>query len=214
MKIILISDVKKQGKKGDILDVKDGYGKFLINNHQAVMYTNTSVGRLNDEKAKAKEEDLKNRELLSKLNDSPYPTMHWDDEISSVLLESDKIVPVKDRCTSLAEQLRLIFPKGIKVGNSAWRGNVREITLRLQKFFKLYGNEWTDDEIIDATRRYVEHFNGDYTYMRILKYFIIKFDTKQDEEGNSHREDVSELATWLENGSDMNDNEDWTSTLV
>lgn len=69
MKIILISDVKKQGKKGDILDVKDGYGKFLINNHQAVMYTNTSVGRLNDEKAKAKEEDLKNRDEANKLKD-------------------------------------------------------------------------------------------------------------------------------------------------
>ena len=69
MKIILISDVKKQGKKGDILDVKDGYGKFLINNHQAVMYTNTSVERLNDEKAKAKELDLSNRDEANKLKD-------------------------------------------------------------------------------------------------------------------------------------------------
>ena len=69
MKIILISDVKKQGKKGDILDVKDGYGKFLISNHQAVMYTNTSVERLNDEKAKAKEDDLKNRADANKTKD-------------------------------------------------------------------------------------------------------------------------------------------------
>ena len=69
MKIILISDVKKQGKKGDILDVKDGYGKFLISNHQAVMYTNTSVERLNDEKAKAKEEDLENREKANALKE-------------------------------------------------------------------------------------------------------------------------------------------------
>ena len=69
MKVILISDVKKQGKKGDILDVKDGYGKFLISNHQAVMYTNNSVERLNDEKAKAKEEDLENREKANALKE-------------------------------------------------------------------------------------------------------------------------------------------------
>lgn len=59
MKIILLEDVKKQGKKGDILTVKDGYGNFLINNHQAVLATQGGVERLNKEVAeKAHNEKL------------------------------------------------------------------------------------------------------------------------------------------------------------
>lgn len=69
MKIILVCDVKKQGKKGDILDVKDGYGKFLVNNHLAVLYTQTSVDRLKDEKKKEFDLDQQNRDRAIKLMD-------------------------------------------------------------------------------------------------------------------------------------------------
>ena len=157
-------------------------------------------------------EDMKDRELLSKQQNPPYPTLHWDEELCSVLLESDKTVPIKDRCTNLVQQMREMFPKGIKSGSAAWRGNVREVTLRLQKFFKLYGSDWTDEEILNATQRYIDHFNGDYRFMRILKYFILKSEKKTDEEGVTRIEDISELATWLEN--EDQESEDWTSSLV
>lgn len=42
MRIILLKDVKKQGKKNDIIDVKDGYGRYLINNKLAVLETKGS----------------------------------------------------------------------------------------------------------------------------------------------------------------------------
>ena len=60
MKVIFIKDVKGQGKKGDIKEVKDGYGmNFLIKNNYAVQATSTSVNRLKKENAeKALEENL------------------------------------------------------------------------------------------------------------------------------------------------------------
>lgn len=60
MKVIFIKDVKGQGKKGEIKEVKDGYGmNFLIKNKYAVQATNTSINRLKKEKAEhALEENL------------------------------------------------------------------------------------------------------------------------------------------------------------
>lgn len=61
MKVIFLKDVKNQGKKGEIKEVKDGYGmNFLIKNGYAVQATNTGVNRLKKEQAEAAlQENLK-----------------------------------------------------------------------------------------------------------------------------------------------------------
>ena len=61
MKVIFLKDVKYQGKKGEIKEVKDGYGmNFLIKNGYAVQATNTGVNRLKKEQAEAElQENLK-----------------------------------------------------------------------------------------------------------------------------------------------------------
>lgn len=69
MKIILIKDVKKQGKSGDILNVKDGYGTFLINKGDAVLATQNSINRLDKENKKRENEEkenIKECEILKK----------------------------------------------------------------------------------------------------------------------------------------------------
>lgn len=66
MKIILVADVKGKGKKGDIIDVANGYGNFLINNKQALAATEDNLQKYEEEKAKQEAEKAANRKLLLK----------------------------------------------------------------------------------------------------------------------------------------------------
>ena len=53
MKVIFIRDLKGQGKKGDIKEVKDGYGNnFLIKNGYAVLANSGNMTKLKNEEAR------------------------------------------------------------------------------------------------------------------------------------------------------------------
>lgn len=55
MRVILLEDVKKQGKKGQTINVKDGYGNYLITNNLAVLETKGSKAVLDKQNKDAKE---------------------------------------------------------------------------------------------------------------------------------------------------------------
>ena len=75
MKVILLSDVKNVGKKGDVKEVADGYGRnYLVKNGLAVEATKKSMEILNQQKAEdaallaeKKQEAEKQKEKLEKL---------------------------------------------------------------------------------------------------------------------------------------------------
>lgn len=158
---------------------------------------------------------LEDRRMLVKdIFNNYLVTQRWDDVASTVLLDSDKDKPSPDRIENLAVKLAEIFPKGKKEGTCYYfKGNKKDNILRLKKFFKLYGH-YTDEQILDAAQRYVDSFNGNYTYMRILKYFIWKDDVRKDAEGNGYVDEHSDLANWIENKDSINTtNSDWTTSL-
>lgn len=141
-------------------------------------------------------------------------TQRWDDIASNILLDSDKENQSPDRIVNLASKLMEIFPKEKKVGtNHYFRGNLKDTSLKLKKFFKLYGNKYSDEQILNAAKAYVSSFNGNYTYMRILKYFLWKDDKKLGEDGKYYIEETSDLATWIENAGSENSNQNWEVEL-
>lgn len=69
MKVILLQDVKKVGKKDQIIEVSDGYASnFLIPKKLAVPYTDRNISQLEANKAKviANEKALKAQALENK----------------------------------------------------------------------------------------------------------------------------------------------------
>lgn len=49
MKIILLTDVRGKGKKGEVINVADGYANFLINQKKAVKADETNLRKLKEE---------------------------------------------------------------------------------------------------------------------------------------------------------------------
>ena len=74
MKVIFIKDLKGQGKKGEIKEVKDGYGNnFLIKNGYAVIANANNMKQLNTELENKKKQEIElikdSKKLKTKLED-------------------------------------------------------------------------------------------------------------------------------------------------
>ena len=110
----------------------------------------------------------------------------------------------------VATELKALFPKGKKISSVLWTDSVPLIKKRLQLFNNKYPGYYSKEQVIQATKRYVDSFNGVHTHMRALKYFIFKNDVKGGEV-----EQTSDLLNYLEDDStEIMNNNDWTAELV
>lgn len=159
--------------------------------------------------------DLVKKEVLVKGMLGGYSvTSRWSDVCNNILLTSEKTIPKDEELEPLALELMSIVPQTKMPGTPYYyKCNKREIILKLKKFFKLYGM-YPYEDIVNATKRYVASFNGDYRYMKLLKYFIMKDERRIDADGKGYVEETSMLATELENkeSSDVN-SDNWVNEL-
>lgn len=142
-----------------------------------------------------------------------FVTRKGSQVLASIILDSDKVVGALDftqRIDKLVPLMQDMYPKGKNFNNQYWRGNKTDIRRRLQTFFKRYGGEFTDEQILDATKAYVTGFNGEYKFMRLLQYFIWKEEVK-----DGMKIPISELANYIENADQANESlsDNWTTTL-
>ena len=70
MKVVLLEDVRKVGKKGDVVNVSDGYGQnFLIKNKLAVKETAGAKKILEQQKEEARLQDIENKKNAEELKE-------------------------------------------------------------------------------------------------------------------------------------------------
>lgn len=137
------------------------------------------------------------------LNANSYlVTQRWNNVAEDILLTADSSIPTVKELENLATEMAHLFPSGIKPGtNTYWKGNRKDNVQKLQKFFKLYG-KYTKEDVLKATKVYVDKHQNNLTIMRVLKYFILK-------------DNESDLATTLENMNqkDSQTEIDWETEL-
>lgn len=128
--------------------------------------------------------------------------------LEGLMAESATEESKRDKYVAIAEKMREVYPKGKKQGLPYyWRDSTKVIAQRLMMFFKKYGEDYTEENIVNATKKYVDSWHGNYQYMQLLKYFIMK--------KNPQGEDTSELLSYLENeGQTEQQEEDWMATLI
>ena len=174
-----------------------------------ISYDNNEFILIGEDAIKETHEDgtLLSNEERALFQESIKLSQHQKNLLSSVLVDSNGKNIRDDWFLKVAKEMRELFPQGKKPGTPYyWRDSITTIIDRLKNLKKKYKAEFTEQEAIDATKSYVESFNGDYRYMQLLKYFIYKMD------GPEIR---SDFLSYIANRGQVDSNNDsWQTHLV
>ncbi len=137
MKVILLKDVKGQGKKDSIIEVADGYANnYLLKNNMAVPYTKKSKERLDQE---IDTREKKEQQLVDEYNKLKGELENKILEFKVKVGANDKVfgaVSSKQISDKLKEMGYKIDKKCIKINDSISALGVTNIEVELHKKVK------------------------------------------------------------------------------
>lgn len=163
-------------------------------------------------------DNMVGREILVDVGGQMQVTQHWSDVLDEIIAESGGCTKSEDELKELAKKMIEAYPHGAMIDRRTgkpttyfFQCNNYEVRAKLKSFYARYG-EYPDEDILDAEKRYVARWNGNYQQMgfRQLKYFIFKKDKDTGEIS-------SPLLDFLENKESEEEgvnNDDWTTKVI
>ena len=122
MKVILLEDVKKLGKKDEIIEVSSGYARnFLIPNKKAIVADNVNLNKLEGKKSKEShlkelslEHAKKIKEIIEKEVLVIYAKKGKDDRLFGTITSSEIAKELKKKYDVDIEKKKIIVENAIK----------------------------------------------------------------------------------------------------
>ena len=123
MKVILLEDVKKLGKKDEIIEVSSGYARnFLIPNKKAIVADNVNLNKLEGKKSKEShlkelslEHAKKIKEIIEKEVLVIYAKKGKDDRLFGTITNSEIAKELKKKYNVDIDRKKIIVENAIKM---------------------------------------------------------------------------------------------------
>ena len=121
MKVILICDDRKLGKKNSVIDVKDGYARFLVDSKKAVIASDSNIKKLDRDLKQAKEIDEACRKLANQIKDNIENVVFVveksynkdTNQLNGSITKNDVLKAIRDRFSiyNFSDTVFVEFPK-------------------------------------------------------------------------------------------------------
>lgn len=133
MKLLLKKDVKDLGRSGDVVNVRDGYGRnFLVPQRMAVEVTESNLRAIENEKKRLKAIEAEKISVFQKVADKIAGV---DITVSALVSEGDNLygaITPKEMCEALAaEGVEGVTPDMIQPAQPVKTLGVHQVPVRL-----------------------------------------------------------------------------------